>query len=326
MSAERGGEPRADGRAAPVRDGRAAGMDGRPAGAGTGRAPVARDYMSEQRPTWCPGCGDFAILAALREALVQEGLAPHQVAVVSGIGCGSKLPDYMRVLGFMTLHGRPLPVATGLRLARPDLRVVVVDGDGDAYGIGGNHWLHTCRRNPGLVHLVENNQIYALTKGQYSPTTDQGTRTTTSPEGAPERPVNPIRTALAAGATFVARGFAGEPKELARLIRAALRHRGYALVDILQPCVTFNKINTYDWYAERIVRLEEAGHDPSDFDAAWARSGEFGERIPVGVFYRSEEVPAYEERVPGLKRGPLVERPLDELDEATWEALKRELI
>ncbi|MDI3316648.1 MAG: 2-oxoacid:ferredoxin oxidoreductase subunit beta [Bacillota bacterium] len=301
-------------------------VDGRRLPSRDGRQLSARDYMTEQRPTWCPGCGDFGILAALREALLQEGIAPHEVILVSGIGCGSKLPDYMRVNGFLTLHGRPLPIATGFRLANPSMRVLVVDGDGDAYGIGGNHWLHTCRRNPGIVHLVENNQIYALTKGQYSPTTEQGTRTTTSPEGAIERPVNPLRTALAAGATFVARGFAGEPKDLARLIREALHHRGYALVDILQPCITYNKVNTYDWYAERIVRLEAEGHDPSDFDAAWERAGEFGERIPVGILYRTEEVPAYEEKVPGLQRGPLVQRPLDDLDEAAFEALQRELV
>ena len=262
------------------------------------------DYGNERKPTWCPGCGDFGILTAVKQALVAQAIAPHQVAVISGIGCGSKLPDYMRVNGMLTLHGRPLPIATGVKLANPGLHVLVVDGDGDAYGIGGNHFLHTCRRNPDITHLVEDNQIYALTKGQYSPTSMVGFRTTTSPEGVVEQPVKPLALALAAGAGFVARGFAGEPKKLASLIVAAMRHPGYALIDVLQPCVTFNKVNTYDWYAERVYDLnEEEGYDPRDFDAAWRRAQEFGDRIPTGVLYRREGVEPYEKTVPGLKRG-----------------------
>jgi 2-oxoglutarate ferredoxin oxidoreductase subunit beta len=261
------------------------------------------------KPTWCPGCGDFGILSALKHAFAELGIAPHEALVVSGIGCGSKLPDYMRVNGFMTIHGRPLAVATGAKLANHALHVVVVDGDGDAYGIGGNHFIHTARRNPDITHIVEDNQIYALTKGQYSPTTPRGRVTTTSPEGVIEHAINPVALALAMGATFVARAFAGEPQHLSGLMQQAIRHPGYALVDVLQPCVVFNRINTYDWYRERLYKLEETGHQAHDRGAAQAVSQEWGERIPIGIIFKEEGVPPYEAQLPALSAGPLVGRP-----------------
>jgi 2-oxoglutarate ferredoxin oxidoreductase subunit beta len=261
------------------------------------------------KPTWCPGCGDFGILSALKDALAALAIGPHQALVVSGIGCGSKLPDYMHVNGFMTLHGRPLAIATGAKLADHALHVIVVDGDGDAYGIGGNHFIHTVRRNPDITHIVEDNQIYALTKGQYSPTTARGRVTTTSPEGVIERPVNPVALALAMGATFVARGFAGEPHHLSGLIQLAIRHPGYALVDVLQPCVVFNRVNTYDWYRQRIYKLEDSGYDARDRGSAETIAREWEERIPIGVIYKEEGVPAYEAQVPALRPGTLTARP-----------------
>lgn len=270
---------------------------------------AVNDFDVWVKPTWCPGCGDYGILNALKHALVELAIAPHEALVVSGIGCGSKLPDYMRINGFMSIHGRPLAVATGAKLANHALTVIVVDGDGDAYGIGGNHFIHTARRNPDITHIVENNQIYALTKGQYSPTTPQGRVTTTSPEGVIERALNPVAVALTMGATFVARGFAGEPGHLADLIREGIRHRGYALIDVLQPCVIFNRINTYEWYGRRIYKLEEAGHDPHDGAAAQRAVGEWGDRIPIGVIYRAKDVPTYEDQLPALRAGPLVSRP-----------------
>lgn len=272
------------------------------------------------KPTWCPGCGDFGILNALKHAFAELGIAPHEALVVSGIGCGSKLPDYMRVNGFMTIHGRPLAAATGAKLANHALHVVVVDGDGDAYGIGGNHFIHTARRNPDITHIVEDNQIYALTKGQYSPTTPQGRVTTTSPEGVIERPLNPVALAMTMGATFVARGFAGEPQHLSGLIQQAIRHRGYALVDVLQPCVVFNRINTYDWYRERLYKLEGTGHQAQDRGLAETVSQEWGERIPIGVIFQDERVPAYEVQLPALSAGPLVGRP--RLSQARFDRLK----
>jgi 2-oxoglutarate ferredoxin oxidoreductase subunit beta len=176
---------------------------------------------------------------------------------------------------------------------------VVVNGDGDSYGIGGNHFLHACRRNPDLTHIVENNQIYGLTKGQYSPTSDKGFVTTTSPDGSIEAALNPLAVAIAAGATFVARGFAGEPRHLAQLITEAMQHRGYALIDVLQPCVTFNRVNTYDWYRSRVYKLDEA-YDPRDREVAWAKAQEWEERIPMGVLFRADGVPSYEEQVDAL--------------------------
>jgi 2-oxoglutarate ferredoxin oxidoreductase subunit beta len=210
----------------------------------------------------------------------------------------------MNANGYMTIHGRPLAVATGAKLANPDLHVIVVDGDGDAYGIGGNHFLHTCRRNPNITHIVENNQIYGLTKGQYSPTSDAGFITTTSPDGAIEAAFNPMAVALAAGATFIARSFSGDPKHMAQVIAQGVRHQGYALIDVLQPCVTFNRVNTYAWYRERVYHLEEEeGYDPGDRTAAWQKAQEWGQRIPVGVICRLEGVPAYEDRLKALEGG-----------------------
>ncbi|MGD8624166.1 MAG: 2-oxoacid:ferredoxin oxidoreductase subunit beta [Anaerolineae bacterium] len=286
-------------------------------------AVKAKDYASDIRPTWCPGCGDFGILAALKQALVKAELPPHQVLVVSGIGCGSKLPDYATVNGFMTLHGRPLPVATGARLANHGLKVVTVHGDGDGLGLGMGHFIHTARRNIGIVDILQNNQIYGLTKGQYSPTSDAGFITSTSPEGAIEMAANPVALALTAGATFIARGFAGNVKHLVGIVAQALTHEGYALVDILQPCVTFNRKNTYDWYRERVYDLQETDYEPADRAAAFAKALEWGDRIPIGVIYRTR-LPTYEEQVPALEAGPLAPRKLARLTAAEIESLRAE--
>ncbi len=287
-------------------------------------------FDSGQKPVWCPGCGDYGIMAALKQALTSLGLRPHEVVIVSGIGCGSKLPDYVHAYGYMSIHGRPLAVATGVKLANPELTVIVVDGDGDAYGIGGNHLVHTARRNMDITHIVHNNQVYALTKGQFSPTTDKGARTSTSPFGVIEAPIMPLALALAAGATFVARGAAFEPKVTASLMAEAIRHPGYALLDILQPCISFNKINTYEWYRQRAYKLEEpsrgsdaagpGSHDPSSLDCAMKRAREWGDRIPLGVIYRRVQEP-YHAVLPGLARGPLPARPLDDVGEDGFERL-----
>jgi len=258
--------------------------------------------------TWCAGCGDFAILRALKLALADLGIEPYQALVVSGIGCGSKLPDYMNVNAYLTNHGRPVPIATAAKLANPDLHVIVTSGDGDSYGIGGNHFVQSCRRNPNITQIVENNQIYGLTKGQYSPTSEKGFITTTSPDGAIELAFNPMAIALAAGATFIGRAFAGEPKHMAGLIAEGIRHRGYALIDVLQPCVTFNRVNTYSWYRQRVYHLEDEGYDPSHREAAWEKAHEWEERIPLGVLYRIEGLPTYEDQVKALAGGSPVSR------------------
>lgn len=286
-----------------------------------------KDFASPVRPTWCPGCGDFGILNALKRALASLDLEPHQVLLVSGIGCGSKLPDYITANGFMGIHGRALPIATGAKLANHELKVIAVHGDGDGYGIGGNHFLHTMRRNMDLVDIIQNNQVYGLTKGQYSPTSERGFVTKTSPEGAIELAVNPIALALAAGATFISRGFAGELPHLAQLIAQAIEHRGYAVVDVLQPCVTFNRVNTYDWFRARVYKLEEEeGYDPSDREAAWEKAFEWGDRIPIGLFYQVEGLLTYEDHLPALRAGPLVKQGLRPLTPEEVEALKQEFV
>lgn len=272
------------------------------------------DFASPVRPTWCTGCGNFAIWNAVKRALAQVGLAPHEVILVSGIGCGSKLPDYTHANGYMTLHGRTVPVATGVRLANHGLRVVCTHGDGDAYAEGLGHMLHAARRNIGLVDIIQDNRIYGLTKGQYSPTSAQGQVTKTSPWGAFELPVNPIALALAAGATFVARAWSGDLTHLTEMIVRALGHRGYALIDVFQPCVTFNRNYAYEFYRPRVYKLQDdPAYDVTDRMAAFAKALEWGDRIPIGVFYQVEDRPAYEEQVPALKAGPLVRQPLEKL-------------
>lgn len=271
-----------------------------------------KDFAGRERPTWCTGCGNFGILNAITSALVERQIAPHEIVIITGIGCGSKLPHYMKVNGFHTLHGRPLAVATGARLANHGLRVMVVHGDGDGYGEGLSHFLHAARRNLNIVDLVQDNRVYGLTRGQYSPTSERGKRTPTSPEGSLDGPVQPLALAISAGSTFVARGYSGELRHLAWLIGEALEHPGYALLDVLQPCVTFNRSYAYDYYNERVYKLEEEpGYDPRDRTAAWEKAFEWGERIPIGIFYRGQPLPTYEEQVPALRAGPLIEQPMD---------------
>ncbi|MBC7261517.1 MAG: 2-oxoacid:ferredoxin oxidoreductase subunit beta [Chloroflexi bacterium] len=288
---------------------------------------TVKDYLSPVRPTWCTGCGNFAIWNALKKALAESRLAPHQVMLVSGIGCGSKLPDYTTANGYLSLHGRTLAVATGVRLANHGLKVICTHGDGDSYGEGGNHFISAVRRNIGLVDIVQNNRVYGLTKGQYSPTSPHGFISKTSPQGAIEYPFNPLAIALAANGTFISRGWSGDVEHLTWLIKEALQHRGYALIDVLQPCVTFNRMYSYDWLRPRVYKVQDDPHyDPSDKAAAFAKAQEWGERIPIGIIYRTEDVPAYEEQVPALASGPLVKQPLRLKTIAEYELLKQEFL
>jgi 2-oxoglutarate ferredoxin oxidoreductase subunit beta len=288
---------------------------------------VARkDFDSPEQPTWCKGCGNYGILNAIKMALAEQSIAPHQIVIFSGIGCGSKLPHYMKVNGFHGLHGRPLAVATGARLANHGLKIMTVHGDGDGYGMGLSHFVHAARRNIGIVDIVQNNRVYGLTKGQYSPTSDLGMVTPTSPEGAIDRPLPALALAIAAGATFVARGYPGELRHLVWLIGQAQQHSGYALVDVLQPCVTFNRASAYDFYKPRVYKLEETDHNATDRTAAWELAYEWGERIPIGIFYRVEGTPTYEEQVAALKAGPLVKQPLERLRPEQTDALRAELV
>jgi len=267
------------------------------------------DYAGLQ-PAWCPGCGNFGILKALNKALVELGIEPHQVLLVSGIGQSGKLPHYTRSNVFNSLHGRSIPPAIGAKIANPELVVIAISGDGDAYGEGGNHFIHAARRNHDITYLVHNNQVYGLTKGQASPTSDAGFITKTTPYGAPN-PVNPVALAIVSGASFVGRSFAGDVGHLTDLIKKGIAHKGFALIDVLQPCPTFNHRNTYSWYRERVYKLEdEDGYDPSDKKMALGKTLEWGEKIPIGVIY-SKELPVYEDQLPALSKGPLVRQGID---------------
>lgn len=261
-------------------------------------------------PDWCPGCGDHAILMATKGAISELDLEPHNVLLVSGIGCSAKLPHYVNTYGFHAIHGRALPVATGARLSNTNLTVMVFSGDGDCYGIGMGHFIHALRRNVNITLVVHNNQIYGLTTGQTSPTSDLGFRTKTTPAGSIERSVMPLALALSAGGTFVSRGFAGDPKHLKELLKKAVSHKGFSLVDVLQPCVTFNRVNTFAWYRERIYKLEDTGWDPTDRAKAFDKALEWGDRIPIGVIYQ-EDKPPFEDSVIALRDGPLVRQPLE---------------
>src|ERR1700716_1212113 len=268
----------------------------------------AKDFKGKADPDWCPGCGDFGVLNALKTAVAELGLLPHEVLTVSGIGCSSNLPGYINTYGMHTLHGRALAVAAGAQLANPDLKVIVTGGDGDGYGIGGNHLLHSMRRNVDLTYLVMDNQIYGLTTGQVSPTSIKGMKTKSTPLGSGENPINPIPLAIAAGATYVARGYTGQVRHLTDLIKGGMQHRGFALIDAFSPCVTFNRDNTHEFFKQRTTKLEDIGHDPTNFHSAMDRGYEWGGTIPLGLFWKRDDLPALDELGPGLQEGPVAGR------------------
>ena len=264
------------------------------------------DYMSDDPVAWCPGCGNFGILTALKQALSEMDLKPENVVMVSGIGQAAKIPHYLKCNIFNGLHGRALPAATGVKLANHHLVVIAEGGDGDGYGEGGNHFLHSLRRNMNINYFVHNNQVYGLTKGQASPTTDLKTVTTTTPGGVSIAAEKPLAIAVASDCSFVARGFSGDMEHLAHLMKEAIRNNGFSFIEILQPCITYNKINTFKWYKDRIYRLE-GSYDPYNRAGAFEKAEEWGERIPIGIIYRSKRA-SYEEAI-GLEGSvPLVER------------------
>ena len=270
---------------------------------------VSVEDYGKYETAWCPGCGDFAILASVKQALAASGLEPHHVLFVSGIGQAAKAPHYFKCNLFNGLHGRSLPVATGAKLANPNLPVIIESGDGCNYGEGGNHFLAAIRRNVDVTLLVHNNQVYGLTKGQASPTSAKGFVTKAQPQGVFAEPFNALAVAVAMRAGFVARSFAKMTDHAAKMIQQGIAHRGLSLVEILQPCPSFNKINTWQWYEERCYVLPE-DHDPADWEAAMKVAYEWGDRIPLGIIYRNDR-PAYEENFSVLREGPLVGRGLD---------------
>lgn len=263
---------------------------------------------------WCPGCGNFQIREALAGALAELELPPHRVLICSGIGQAAKIPHYIRANGFNGLHGRALPPALGARLANRDLKVIVESGDGDSYGEGGNHFLHNVRRNPDIAHFIHNNQIYGLTKGQASPTSDPGMKTGVQVNGVSIPALNPLALALVLGAGFVARCFSGEKENLKEIMKEAISFPGYALIDILQPCVSFNKVNTFRWYKDRVFFPEIKDQD--NWQKALDLARQWGDEIPLGIFYKNPR-PVFEDSFSILKGEPLVNRSFDPLEIAS---------
>ncbi len=272
------------------------------------------DFSTSRLPTWCPGCGDFGIWAALKNALVELNLGPEGVVFVFGIGCHGNMYDALKANNFESLHGRPVPVACGIKMANHKLPVFAVSGDGDALGEGGNHFIHACRRNYDLTYIIHDNQLYALTTGQTSPLTPKGTRTKSNPEGSIDYPFNSLSLAIAAGATFVARGFAGDIPHLTQLIKKAHQHKGFSVLDVLQPCVTFNKTNTYQFYRQYVYKLGE-DYQTNDKIKAYEKAMEWEStgKIPIGIFYEENKA-TYEEDIEQIKTIPLADQELQTFD------------
>ena len=275
------------------------------------RSPAsAKEFKGQVKPDWCPGCGDFGVLNALQRAVFELGLKPHEILCVSGIGCSSNLPGYFNAYGMHTLHGRSLPVATGAKLGNHQLHVIVTGGDGDGYGIGGNHLMHTARRNIDLTYMVMNNQVYGLTTGQISPTSRPEMRTKSTPFGNLELPINPLTSAIMNGATYVARGYSADVKHLTELIKNAIQHQGFSLIDIFSPCVTYNHDNDFAFFKPRVKRLEDEGHDTGDWKAACEKAMLWGDEIYIGLFLENDR-PSLDSLEPVIADGvPLAHRPL----------------
>ncbi|MFC1626795.1 thiamine pyrophosphate-dependent enzyme [Patescibacteria group bacterium] len=266
-------------------------------------------YQTHKLPTWCPGCGDYGIWMSLKKALSSLGYGTNEAAMVYGIGCHGNMYNWMKTYGFSSLHGRTLPVAQGIKLGNHSIPVIAVCGDGDGLGEGGNHFLHAARRNPDITMILHDNQVYGLTTGQSAPTAPKGFKSKSTPAGATDEPINPVALAITNGATFVARGFAGDQPHLVELIKQAIAHKGFSLVDILQPCVSFNKVNTYDWYRERVYTLDDS-YTPDNKFKAYEKAYEWGEKIPTGVFYK-EEKPTSEGIEPAIQNEILQKLSLD---------------
>lgn len=271
---------------------------------------MSTDTFCTYETAWCPGCGNFVILECLKTALEQLGKKPSEVLLAAGIGQAAKTPQYLNANAFCGLHGRSLPAAIAAKIANESLTVIVNTGDGDSYGEGGNHFVHNIRRNVDITHFVHDNQIYGLTKGQASPTSVEGLVTGVQTDGNINEPLNPVLLAIACGAGFVARGFTGRKDQLIDLMKQAIMYKGYALVDILQPCISFNKTNTFGWYNERVYALDNS-HNPQDKIAAMTRAMEFGEKIPLGVLYHEDKCTYHQKNVVLQQGTPLLDRTTD---------------
>ena len=277
---------------------------------------TSQEFATGRCPTWCPGCGDNAIWAALRSALAALNQPPEKVVVVYGIGCSGNMANFIRSYGFHGLHGRAVPVAEAVKIANPELTVIVVGGDGDGLGEGLNHFIHSVRGNHDITYLLLDNRVYGLTTGQTSPTSAKGFISKSTPAGSIEVPINPLALAISAGGTFVARGFAGELPHLTNLIMDAVTHRGFSFIDILQPCVTFNHMNTYEGYYKNLEKLDPSNHQEADLMKAFEKA-QVADKLPIGVFYRNPRPAYHEEIMPKVDKPRALEelavRPIDDL-------------
>lgn len=284
-----------------------------------------KDFRNNVKPNWCPGCGDFSVQAAIQRAAANVGIEPHELAVVSGIGCSGRISGYINSYGFHGIHGRALPIAQGLKMANRDLHVIASGGDGDGFAIGMGHTVHSIRRNIDLTYVVMDNQIYGLTKGQTSPRSAAGFKTKSTPGGAIEPSLKPMEMALSAGATFVAQGFSSDIKELTAIIEAGIQHKGFAFINVFSPCVTYNKINTYDWFKENLVKLSEReDYDKTNREQAMQVVMET-EGLVTGIIYQDKETASYQERLTDYAQTPLVEENLT-MSREQFEALQAEFL
>jgi 2-oxoglutarate ferredoxin oxidoreductase subunit beta len=271
---------------------------------------TVKEFRNSVRPNWCPGCGDFAVQAAIQRALGNMDMEPEQVAIVSGIGCSGRISGYVNAYGFHGVHGRSLPVAQGLKLANRNLTVIAAGGDGDGFGIGLGHFMHAVRRNMDITYIVMDNQIYGLTKGQHSPTSAFGFKAKTTPAGNIENAINPLQIALSAGITYLGQGFSHDVNELTELIEGGIKHRGFSLINVFSPCVTYNKVNTYEWYKEHTVSLSQfPDYDPTNRAAAMAKVHDT-DGLCTGLIFQDTEKPPFDELVEGYRHEAFMEQDL----------------
>ncbi|AZV42354.1 2-oxoacid ferredoxin oxidoreductase [Peribacillus asahii] len=284
-----------------------------------------KDFRNNVKPNWCPGCGDFSVQAAIQRASANVGLEPDNLAVISGIGCSGRISGYIKSYGFHGIHGRSLPIAQGVKMANRDLTVIASGGDGDGFAIGMGHTIHAIRRNINITYIVMDNQIYGLTKGQTSPRSATGFKTKSTPEGSIEQAVSPMELALSAGATFVAQSFSTDLKDLTAMIEAGLNHKGFSFINVFSPCVTYNKINTYDWFKEHLTKLNTIeGYDSSNKELAMQTLMQH-DSLVTGIIYQDTSRPSYQELVPGYAEEPLTKADLT-LDQAHFDKLVAEFM
>ncbi|MDQ0214705.1 2-oxoglutarate ferredoxin oxidoreductase subunit beta [Oikeobacillus pervagus] len=274
-----------------------------------------KDFRNNVKPNWCPGCGDFSVQAAIQRAAANKGLEPNELAVISGIGCSGRISGYIKSYGLHGIHGRALPIAQGVKMANKDLTVIASGGDGDGFAIGTGHTIHAIRRNIDITYVIMDNQIYGLTKGQTSPRSAAGFVTKSTPEGAIEHPLPPMELALTSGATFVAQSFSSDLKELTALIEAGIEHKGFSIINVFSPCVTYNKVNTYEWFKENLTKLSSIeDYDPSNRELAMNTLMK-NNGLVTGLIYQNKEQPSYQQLVHGYAEEPLTEQDLKLNDE-----------